>query len=61
MIVSRHPRTPPGLFVTGSRWSLGIDTRVRSFLDGFGGEVLTGKETQTSRIDTDSIRSAILW
>ena len=37
------PARAARLFVTGSRWSEGIDTRVRSFLDGFGGNVLTGK------------------
>jgi len=42
MIVLRHPSAPPG-FVTGSRWSQWIDTRVRSFLDGFNRNVLTTK------------------
>jgi hypothetical protein len=63
MIVSRHPYPSP-VFVTGWRWSQGIDTRVRSFLDGFAGNMLAGKlkpktrekpslkenATQTSRI-----------
>ena len=31
------------VFATGRRWSQGYDTLVRGFLDGFGGEVLTGK------------------
>jgi len=33
------------------RWSQGNDTRVRSFLDGFGGNVLTGKLEETTDAD----------
>ena len=42
MFVPRQPPRRPG-FSTEERWSQGIDTRVRGFLDGFGGIVLTGK------------------